>query len=128
MKIALLSLGHQERVECWDPRDMATGDEEGDAIKTAIENAALALVLVSMAFLNCRRTKRLDVPMVLQKRKTSGLWVMPVLIRPCPWKTVPWLANMQLHPKSGRALSGGSDHQIDLDLTDLAYDVNKRLP
>lgn len=39
--------------------------------------------------------------------------LIPVLLRPCPWKAVPWLKEIQMLPRDGRAVS--KDFKDDWD-------------
>lgn len=48
---------------------------------------------------------------------------MPILVRPCPWEEVPWLASMQIRPLHARPLSAGNKHQIETELTAIAKEI-----
>src|SRR5262249_55607105 len=48
-------------------------------------------------------------------------------VRPCVWKRVPWLARLQIRPTNALALSAGSLHQIDADLTAIVEEIDAAL-
>ena len=130
---ALLCIQHMERLECQDRRDcpVACGDVNS-YISSSIDAAKAIVVLVSMHFLSDERTRDVDVRALLGRASKNGkeedLPALALLVGPCPWETVEWLASRQMLPPDGRALSGGDDHQIDLDLTQLALAVDQVLP
>ncbi len=64
-----------------------------------------------------------EVPTLLQRRDEEGLQIFPVIVKPCLWQTVNWLARMQCRPIDGRPLSGGDEHQIDTDLAAIAREI-----
>jgi hypothetical protein len=128
VRVALHCIGHQERLVCFDVRDIVGGEDENSATERMIDEAAAAVILVSFRYLTSTRVKEIDVPRLMDRRsRPPGMPVLVLLISPCPWKTVAWLKGLQMLPRGARALSGGDAHQIDLDLTDLAYEVNARL-
>jgi hypothetical protein len=49
--------------------------------------------------------------------------MVPVIVRPCPWKEVAWLARMQIRPKGARPVSSGDANQIDQDFSEIATEV-----
>ncbi len=68
-----------------------------------------------------------EVPTLMEKRDKEGVRIIPLIVKPCAWKIVPWLARLQCRPKDGRALSAGDENQIDQDLADLALEINNLL-
>jgi hypothetical protein len=59
----------------------------------------------------------------LQRRDQEGLRVFPVIVRPCAWQRVEWLARMQARPRDARPLSAGDGHQVDADLAAIAEEI-----
>src|SRR5262249_54434918 len=64
---------------------------------------------------------------ILERRSRQQLRVVPLIARPCAWQAVAALQGIQARPLGGRALSGGNDHQIDTDLSDLAIEIRDLL-
>jgi len=92
-------------LEVWDDRRIAVGTDWYPEIEGAIERAQVAVLLISDAFLTSKFILGVEVPRLLQRRQTDGLTVLPVIVRPCAWQTVDWLAKIQCFPKDGRALA-----------------------
>lgn len=86
----------------WDDRQIEVGANWLPAIENAIEQAKVALLLVSSDFLTSEFVTRKEIPRFLQRREAEGLQVVPIIIRPCAWMTVPWLAALQGGTKDNR--------------------------
>jgi hypothetical protein len=54
---------------------------------------------------------------------TDGMRILPLVVRPCPWRLEEELRSLQARPLDGRALSLGTDAQIDLDLATFVYEL-----
>lgn len=89
----------------WDDRQIEVGANWLPAIEGAIEQAKVALLLVSSDFLTSEFVTRQEIPRFLQRREAEGLQVVPIIIRPCAWMTVPWLAALQGGTKDNRPLA-----------------------
>lgn len=89
----------------WDDRQIELGANWLPAIEGAIEQAKVALLLVSSDFLTSEFVTRREIPRFLQRREAEGLQVVPIIIRPCAWVTVPWLAALQGGTKDNRPLA-----------------------
>ncbi len=57
---------------------------------------------------------------MLQKRREEGLKVIPVIAKPCAWKSLPWLSSMQVIPKDGTPLMKGAEYEIEEKLAEIA--------
>ncbi|XXX82617.1 toll/interleukin-1 receptor domain-containing protein [Sorangium sp. So ce134] len=116
-------LEKQGALEVWDSGRIGAGEDWQKEIEGAIERARVAVLLVSADFLASDFVLREEVPRLLNRRQAEGLRVIPVLVRPCLWRSVPWLAEMQLCPSDSRALSAGADHVIEEDLAAISAEV-----
>ena len=120
-------LVQQGLVETWDDRRIAVGDDWKPEIERAMASAKAAVLLISANFLTSNFILKSEVPTLLEKRDKEGLRIIPVILKPCPWRAVPWLGRRQWRPKDGRELSTGDENQIDQDLADLALEINSLL-
>ena len=109
-------------LEVWDDRRIGAGEDWFPKIEQAIDAASVAILMVSADFLTSKFIRGEEVPLLLERREKDGLRVIPVVVKPCPWKRVEWLARMEARPK-GRALSAGEDHQTDADCSAIADEV-----
>ncbi len=124
-QLDVLSL--QGELSVWDDRDITVGEDWRPAIDKALSDARIAVLLISAAFLTSDFIRGVEVPRLLQRRVLGGLRVIPVIVKPCAWKDVPWLAEMASHPRDGKALSGLSEYEAESALADLARSIKKLL-
>jgi tetratricopeptide (TPR) repeat protein len=109
--------------DLWDDRKIAAGDGWRTEIETAMESARAAVLLISADFLISDFIRGTEVPRLLQRRAQDGLRIIPLIVRPCPWRRVPWLSEIQGRPTDGRPLAEGSPVQIEKDLCALAEEI-----
>jgi hypothetical protein len=111
-------------LEVWDDRRIEAVDDWLPEITREMERARVAVLLISADFLTSTFIRSNEVPALLARRQTGGLRVIPVIVHPCPWQRVPWLAAIQCRPKDGRPLSAGSKNKVDSDLAALALEIS----
>lgn len=113
--------------EVWEDRQMATGAAWQPEIKKAINRASLAILLISADFLASNFVRGEAVPGWLKQRNQAGLTIFPVILRPCPWQRVTWLAAQPVRPHAGKPLSAFSEYEIEETLTNLALEIERLL-
>ena len=110
-------------LDLWDDRRIGAGGNWYQKIEEAIARASVAVLLVSADFLTSNFILSKEIPSLLERRDKEGLRIYPVIIRPCAWKQVKWLARMNLRPKDGRPIQGGNEFQVETDLTAIAEEI-----
>lgn len=110
-------------LDLWDDRRIGAGEDWYPEIEDAMKRASVTILLVSADFLTSKFILNEEVPRLLERQDKEGLRIFPVIIRPCAWNEVKWLAKMQLRPKNGKPLSTKKKHQIETDLTSIAKEV-----
>jgi len=116
----LQSEGH---LDIWDDKRIEAGEDWYPEIQNAIDTSSVAILLISADFLTSKFILSEEVPRLLERREKEGLHIFPVIIKPCAWKHVQWLTRMQVRPKDGRPISGGSEHEIDTDMAAIADEI-----
>ncbi|MFL6291780.1 MAG: toll/interleukin-1 receptor domain-containing protein [Thermoanaerobaculia bacterium] len=109
-------------LDVWDDRRIAKGDAWLPEIQSAMDRAAVALLLISKDFLTSGFIKGTEVPHLLTRRK-DGLRVIPLFVRPCAWQAVEWLAKIQGGPKDAKPLSEHRKFRADKILAELALEI-----
>jgi hypothetical protein len=82
----------------WDDRKIDVGDTWYPEITQAMEQAAVAVCLISENFLNSDFCVKEEVPFLLEKREKAGMLFIPVLIHSCFWEAFTWLKSIQMFP------------------------------
>ena len=116
-------LQHEGYLEIWDDRRIEGGEDWYPEIEKAIGSANVAILLISADFLTSKFILNEEIPRLMERRATEGLRIFPVIFKPCAWQHVQWLTQMQARPKGGKAISGGSEHQIDTDIAAIADEI-----
>ncbi|MFL6198308.1 MAG: toll/interleukin-1 receptor domain-containing protein, partial [Thermoanaerobaculia bacterium] len=120
---ALRALELQNELEVWDDRRIGGGDGWFSEIEKAMNRAAVAVLLVSTDFLASGFITGTEVPHLLKRRQEEGLRVIPLFVRPSPWKALDWLAAIQGRPKDAKPLSKLRKAQADEFLAELALEI-----
>lgn len=131
--VSHLDIGQQEGLyELWDDRKIEAGEDWYDAIIRAIEAGQLAILLVSRHSLTSRFIRREEAPRLLAQRDLQQTRIFPVIVEPCDWPAVEWLAKLNLRPFNGRPVGETKDKtrtefQKDLDLAEIAKEIRQLL-
>jgi hypothetical protein len=109
--------------QVWDDALVAAGEDWEARIGQAMARAQVAIFLISADALNSAFIRSQEIPELLRRRQEEGLLLLPVVARPCAWKTVAWLRKAQVRPIDGQPLSREGDRFLDEDLAALAEEV-----
>jgi tetratricopeptide (TPR) repeat protein len=93
------------RIVVWDDRKIDGGDTWYPEIQAAMEQAAVALCLISPDYLASRFCVKEEVPYLLQRRERERMALIPVLLRPCAWQAFKWLKEIQMLPRDGKSVA-----------------------
>lgn len=131
-------------ISIWADTELKIGENWRGEIRTAIETARVAILLVSPAFLASEFIRTKELPQILRNANpideagnsgseiSEGMLILPVLVRPCLINDVKFeimsdtsevnyarLSDFQYVPK-GIAMNGLSQYEQDLQLQDVA--------
>ena len=123
----LRGLQLQDRLDFWSDEKIGIGDAWLEKIQAAMNAASVAVLLVSPDFLASEFIVREEVKRLLERREKEKLPLLPILVRSCFWKRVPWLVQTQMRPRNGIPLSAGTSHEIDEYLTTIVEEIDRAL-
>jgi hypothetical protein len=109
-------------LHAWTDGRIRVGESWEDEIDRALDEAKAAVLLVSPSFLASDYIWREEMPRIKQ-HQADGMEVYPLILRACAWRLEDALQSLQARPVDGRPLALGSDAQIDVDLTDFAFEL-----
>jgi hypothetical protein len=115
------------QIKVWDDRKINAGDTWYPEITQAMEQAAVAVCLISADFLSSDFCVKEEVPFLLKKREQAGMLLIPILIRPCLWKAFPWLKSMQMLPRDGKSVANDFENNYDAIFTNVAETIFDQL-
>ena len=104
----------------WDDRQITPGDDWFTEIERELNQAKVAVMLISAEFLTSSFIRTEEIPTLLRRRKREGVRIIPVIIKSCPWQGVPWLKAIQGGSEDNFVLEGVSRNKQNKLLSDLA--------
>jgi hypothetical protein len=98
--------GMQRRgvIDAWQDLRIEPGEEWFQAIKQAINECDLALLLISPDFIASRFINDEELPDLLKRRQQEGMTVIPIIVRDCLWSSEPVLKDLQALPTDVKAV------------------------
>jgi CheY-like chemotaxis protein len=118
---------HEGLCEVWDDTRIGAGGDWFQEIREAIERAVVAVLLVSANLLTSKFVRSEEVPRLLQRRAIDGLRIFPIIVEPCDYDAVGWLRQMDVRPKSGKAISTRRRPQAETELVAIAKEIRSAL-
>jgi GTPase SAR1 family protein len=109
--------------QTWDDRQIEPGSDWYKQIDSALNQAQALIMLISAHYLSSKFIKEVEIPRILKRRQDEGVYVVPVIVNPCPWEKVEWLSAIQVLPKDGKPLSTMTEPEIDSVLAGVAKTV-----
>ncbi|PTL82230.1 TIR domain-containing protein [Vitiosangium sp. GDMCC 1.1324] len=113
----------QELLAPWHDLNIGPGADWKEEIERALDEAGVAVLLISANFLSSEFIRQEEVPRLLRRWANGSLHLIPVLISPCDWEAIGWLRRLQFHPRGAHALSKQSAHAVDTELASLAREL-----
>jgi hypothetical protein len=92
-------------IELWDDQKLMAGENWRSRLDQELLSAKIAVLLISASFLGSEFIIEHEVLTIFDQHAASGMTIYPLLIKPCDWQDVPWLANIQIRPANGKALA-----------------------
>jgi hypothetical protein len=90
----------RHNVVFWFDTELKPGDEFKRNIETEIDQAQIALLIVSQHFLNSEFIESREMPRIAERASRGQMIVIPVLVEPCDWTDYPFLSDRQMVPSS----------------------------
>jgi hypothetical protein len=110
-------------LEVWSDDRIGAGEDWKQRIQEAMQQARLAILLISANFLTSDFILNQEVPTLLKRRREEGLVVFPIIAKACAWKQFDWLVQMNVRPKNNRPIWGRDDQDVDEALALIAEEV-----
>ncbi len=107
----------------WSDLDIRKGDRWYLRIKEVLSETRFAVCLVSADFLASTFCMDEEIPHFLREARKGDCEILPVLIRACPYKTHPWLKELQMYTAGGGPVASVPEHQQDEIFAELATDI-----
>lgn len=130
LEIHLSALKRQGVIETWHDRRIGAGEEFCSAISKNLEEADIILLLVSPYFIASDYCYDIEVTRALERHKAGEARVIPVILHPCDWKSLPF-GKLLATPTDGKPISKFPNQhdaflEVALAIRKAADEINKR--
>lgn len=122
----LAPLDHAGRLDVWDDSKILAGDDAEKAIAAALNEAEVALLIVTAEFLASSYCTQKQIPELFKEHEARGLRVVPIIFAPCLWKEAQWIPQIQALPREGKPI--GQWRHREEALTHVAEEMRQLLP
>lgn len=122
----LAPVSRKRKITPWSDLRIGAGEQWEQAIELALTQAAIAALLISPDYLASEFIWSTEMPKILAHQE-AGMRVLPLLARPCAWRCAPEIAVLQARPSDDRALSSGTEAEVDRDLAEFVYELDTLL-
>ena len=99
-------------------------DIEEEKIGTAIEQTAVAVLLISPDFLTSQLTQTKELPRFLKRHREQAMPIVPIIIEPCEWQKTE-LAQLVVRPNEGKPLSRFGVQEQQKIMVEIAREINQ---
>ncbi len=104
----------KRNVKFWyDRSQLGLGDRFKEEIEKQIDEADIALLLVSRGFMTSDFITTVELPRIEERAARGELVVMPIITRPCPWQQLNLLDSVIIMPSSTTPLIDYTDREVD---------------
>lgn len=104
LETQLTMLKRQGTISSWTDRKITPGEEWGGQIDKNLEAARIIILLVSPDFLASKYCYEKEMQRAMVKHESRESIVIPILIRPCDWKSAPF-SKLQVLPSEAKDVS-----------------------
>ncbi|MEM7042238.1 MAG: TIR domain-containing protein [Pseudomonadota bacterium] len=114
-------------VERWDDSRIGLGDTWSKEIDDKLQRCWVAILLISKDFLDSEFCMQKEVPVLLERRRSAGMMIAPILLADCAWDLVPWLEAIQMLPSRGAPLLTLDEHGQNKEMTAVVRRIAKHV-
>ncbi|MFM9986784.1 MAG: toll/interleukin-1 receptor domain-containing protein [Flavobacteriales bacterium] len=107
----LTPLKRSNKIKLWSDIEISPGQEWDHAIKSALLEADIILLLISPDFNNSQYIWDNELQTALQHHQSGTASVIPIILRSCDWTEMPY-AKLQALPSGGKAVTSFADHDV----------------
>ena len=95
LKVHLRPFERQSLVDIWSDTKIKTGQHWKKEIESALERAAVAILLISADFLASDFVADNELPPLLEAAQNEGVKILPVILKPCAFTSIDTLSKFQ---------------------------------
>lgn len=121
----LRPLVRSDEIDLWDDTRIQSGSIWREEIQTAINDAKVAVLLVSAAFLASDFIHNDELAPLLKKAKDEGTLILPIIISPCRFNETKNISQFQAVNDPAKPLAAQSSTKQDEIFLDLSRRIER---
>lgn len=110
-------------IDVFEDTRIGAGEDWSERLHEEMLRAKVGLLLISAPFLTSAFIREQEIPTLFAKHEQAGMKIYPLLVRPCPWQQVKWLARLQIRPPGAKPISAMSNAVREQVLADVATEI-----
>jgi V8-like Glu-specific endopeptidase len=114
-------------IQAWDDRQINVGSNWLSAIRSAVDQASVAILLVSSRFLASDFIRRDEMPRILEASRAQGLTIVPIAIGSAFIDAVPALSDLQFANDPRQPLDQMTPAKADEELVKVVTKISSIL-
>jgi hypothetical protein len=116
-----------DRINFWDDTKIEAGQKWNTEIKSQIEKAKIAILLISADFFNSDFIAKNELPPLLKLAEDGGAKILSVILKPCLWEEYPQINQYQAINNPKKPISSLDKNSRELVWVELARNVKKMM-
>lgn len=121
--VHLRPLVRNGQITIYSDKHILTGTDWRQELETALETARIAALLISANFLNSDFIMTEEVPRLLARAADHTVAIMPIIISPSLFETIPALSRFQAANDPSKPLDGMTASNWNKALVKVAHDI-----
>lgn len=123
LQIHLAPLVSQRLVDAWDDTKIRPGSQWQSELEDALFRAHIAVLLISADFLASDSIMNKELPLLLERSARGELRLLPVVVGPSRWETIPALYQLKSLNPPDRPLTAMLLAEAEETLARLAHEI-----
>lgn len=124
LRVHLKPYERNSKIDVWNDTKIQTGQRWREEIRRALDQAAVAILLVSADFLASDFIAENELPPLLEAAEREGMKIMPVILKPCAFLDVQSISGFQAVNDPDRPLIALAESERERIWVQLARDVH----
>lgn len=112
-------------ITSWYDREILPGTMRESQIKQQLTSSSIILLLISADFIASDYCYSVEMQKALELHRSGQAYVIPVILRPVNWLSIPSLAQLQALPSNGQPIASPSWHNRDEAYKEVAEGISK---
>jgi hypothetical protein len=125
--VHLKPLERSNTIICWSDKRLGTGDKWKAEIEQNLNDAVIAVLLISADFLASDFIVNNELPPLLIKADSKGLKILPVIVKPCGFRRDPVLSTFQAANDPATPLLGMTAIEQEAVYDKIAEEIAKEI-